>query len=104
MAFGQVQTLGRYQLTRMLGAGGFAAVYLAQDAVLERPVALKVLHPHLAIDADVRARFIREGRALARVQHPNVVHLYDAGEIEGTAYLAMELVVGDSISQCCSSV
>ena len=98
MAFGQVQTLGRYQLTRMLGAGGFAAVYLAQDAVLERPVALKVLHPHLAIDADVRARFIREGRALARVQHPNVVHLYDAGEIEGTAYLAMELVVGDSIA------
>ena len=98
MVRGQPHTMGRYVLREVVGTGGFATVYRAYDAVLDREVALKVLHPHHARDADTRERFVREGRALARVRHPNMVHVYDAGEADGTAYLAMELVEGRSLS------
>ncbi len=91
---GQREAVGRYQIRSELGAGGFATVYRAHDPVLDREVALKVLHQHLARDATVRERFVREGRALARVEHPNVVQVWDCGEADGTAYLAMRLIKG----------
>lgn len=93
-----VRTVGRYRLGAELGTGGFATVYRAQDPVLDRPVALKVLHPHLARDPATRERFVREGRALARVRHPGVVQIFDAGQADGVAYLAMELIEGRSLS------
>ena len=92
-----LRTVGRYQLWEELGAGGFAAVYRAYDPTLDRVVAIKVLHGHLARDRELRARFVREGIALARVRHPNVVQIYDAGDTEDTAYLAMELIEGHSL-------
>src|SRR5918997_5642436 len=90
--------IGRYALHEDLGTGGFATVYRAHDPVLDREIAFKVLHPHLARDAATRDRFVREGRALARIRHPNIVQVYDAGEIDGVVYLAMELVDGHSLA------
>ncbi len=94
MVDGQPLVIGRYEVRAELGAGGFATVYRAYDPALDREVALKVLHAHLAGDPFIRERFLREGRALARVRHPNIVHVYDAGEAGALAYLAMELVEG----------
>jgi serine/threonine-protein kinase len=91
---GQPLVIGRYEVRAELGTGGFATVYRAYDPALDREVALKVLHAHLAGDPLIRERFLREGRALARVRHPNIVHVYDAGEAGALAYLAMELVEG----------
>jgi serine/threonine protein kinase len=86
--------IGRYRIAGEVGLGGFATVYRAHDPTLDRDVAIKVLHPHLARDPRLQERFVREGRALARVRHPNVVQVYDAGEVAGQVYLAMELVPG----------
>ncbi|MBI2761667.1 MAG: protein kinase [Chloroflexi bacterium] len=84
-------------IRQRLGSGGFASVYRAYDPGLDREVALKVLHPHLYGDTNVRERFIREGRALARVRHPNIVVVHEAGEADGAAFLAMELIEGDGL-------
>ena len=92
-------TIGRYEIRQRLGAGGFATVYRAYDPMLDREVALKVLHPHLVSNGPVRERFLREGRALARVRHPNVVVVHEAGETDGGAYLAMELVEGQTLEE-----
>lgn len=91
-------TIGRYDVIAELGRGGFATVYRARDPMLDREVAVKVLHPNLARDPDLRERFVREGRALARVRHPNVVMVFDAGESADAVYLAMELIAGDSLA------
>jgi tRNA A-37 threonylcarbamoyl transferase component Bud32 len=97
--------IGRYQIIGEVGAGGFATVYRARDPMLDREVAVKVLHAHLARDPQLRERFVREGRALARVRHPNVVQIYDAGEVNGPGsgagpvYLAMEFVPGRTLAQ-----
>ncbi|MBI2760146.1 MAG: serine/threonine protein kinase [Chloroflexi bacterium] len=95
--------IGRYQIFAELGAGGFATVYRAYDPVLDRELAIKVLHPHMARDPSVRERFVREGRALARLRHPNIVLVHDAGETDGYAYLAMEFVPGRSLADVLSS-
>lgn len=95
--FQRPRSVGRYEVQGELGAGGFATVYRAYDPKLDRHVALKILHPHHAHDAATRERFVREGRALARVRHPNIVQIHDAGDTEYSAYLAMELVEGRSL-------
>src|SRR3712207_4149849 len=92
------KSVGRYGLLEELGSGGFATVYRAHDPGLDRELALKVLHPHLARDPATRERFVREGRSLARIRHPNIVQVFDAGEADGVVYLAMELVNGHSVS------
>jgi eukaryotic-like serine/threonine-protein kinase len=91
-----VETLagGRYRVERMLGQGGMAAVYLAHDAELERPVAIKVLAEHLASDEAFRQRFLREARMAAKLSHPNIVHVYDQGEEDGRPFIVMEYVEG----------
>jgi|GEM_PF-2424662 len=89
---------GRYELISVLGQGGFATVHRAHDPVLDRDVAIKVLHGYLAGDAQVGERFVREGRALARIRHPNLVQIYDAGTMEGQTFLAMEFVDGRSLA------
>jgi serine/threonine protein kinase len=90
---------GRYRIDDTLGHGGMAVVYLAHDRELGRPVALKLLAVHLAGDGDFRKRFVREARVAARLSHPNVVHVYDAGEDEGRPFIVMEYVPGETLAR-----
>ncbi|MGO2111507.1 MAG: Stk1 family PASTA domain-containing Ser/Thr kinase, partial [Pseudoclavibacter sp.] len=85
---------GRYQIRSLIARGGMATVYVATDLRLERRVAIKIMHDHLAADDNFRARFIREARAAAKLQHPNVVNVYDQGEDQSFAYIVMEYVPG----------
>jgi eukaryotic-like serine/threonine-protein kinase len=88
---------GRYRLIRAIARGGMATVYRARDEVLEREVAVKVLHPDLADDRLFVDRFLREARAAAALAHPNVVAVYDWGEDGEDSYLVMERVDGPSL-------
>jgi eukaryotic-like serine/threonine-protein kinase len=90
---------GKYELLAKLGQGGMGAVYQARDPVLDRMVALKVVSPKLLAEPDTFARFQREARAAARLQHPNIVTIYELGEAEGTLYIAMELLDGTDLAQ-----
>jgi eukaryotic-like serine/threonine-protein kinase len=92
------QVAGRYELDSRLGAGGMSTVFKAQDTVLERPVAVKLLAEHLAQDDAFVARFRREALAAARLQHPNIVQVFDSGEDpeSGRHYIVMEYVDGPS--------
>src|SRR5512139_921876 len=80
-----------------LGRGGFAVVYKARDVELDRIVALKVLRPALGDDPDFVARFKQEARAVARLQHPNIVMVYDAAQIDGQLIIAMQYVEGHTL-------
>ncbi len=87
----------RYRIQRRLARGGMATVYLAHDERLERPVALKIMHPHLAESADFVARFRREARSAARIIHPGVVSIFDQGVIHGQGFLVMEFIDGSNL-------
>lgn len=87
----------RYRIDRKLARGGMATVYIAHDERLDRPIALKVMHPHLAESADFVARFRREARAAARIIHPGVVSVFDQGIVHGQGFLVMELVSGPNL-------
>ena len=87
----------RYRLREQLGRGGMGVVWRARDERLGREVALKVLHPWVADDPELRERFEREAAALARLEHPNVVRLYDVLENDGQTVLVMELVEGEAL-------
>lgn len=88
---------GRYAIQSLLARGGMATVYEAVDLRLDRRVALKIMHPHLASDPGFVARFEREAKSAARLAHPHVVGVYDQGEADGLAYLAMELIPGRTL-------
>jgi serine/threonine protein kinase len=92
-------TLGRYRIIEELGRGAMGAVYRAFDPLIERQVALKTLLPQLPGEEmdEVRERFIREARSAGRLNHPNIVTIFDVGEQEGIAYIAMELLEGRSL-------
>ncbi len=90
---------GRYVLLDELGRGGMASVYRALDEVLDRHVAVKLLHPHLAADTAFLDRFRREARAAAALSHPNVVGVHDWGETDDGAYLILQLVEGPTLRQ-----
>jgi serine/threonine protein kinase len=83
-----------YRIEEQIGRGGMAVVYRASDGRLNRPVALKILAPELASDTGFRQRFIREMRAAAAVDHPNIVPVFDAGEADGALFIAMRYVGG----------
>jgi eukaryotic-like serine/threonine-protein kinase len=89
---------GRYELERSLGSGGMGEVFVATDRTLDRPVALKRLPTALTDDPDARKRFFREAQALARINDPNVVSVFDAGEDDGRPFLVMELVQGATVA------
>ena len=91
--------VGPYRIVRCLGAGAMGEVYLARDSRLDRDVALKLLSPHLGGDDESRARFARETRAVARLDHPNVVALHEVGDHLGRPYLVMQYVDGVSLSE-----
>jgi serine/threonine protein kinase len=85
---------GRYQIRSRIARGGMATVYLATDLRLERRVAIKVMHGHLADDSQFKERFIQEARSAARLAHPNVVNVFDQGQDSDMAYLVMEYLPG----------
>ncbi len=89
---------GRYQLGRRIGAGGMATILRADDPPMERQVAIKVLHRHLADDPEVRTRFKAEARHAASLSHPNIVAVYDQGEAD-LPYIVMELIDGPSLRE-----
>ena len=92
------EVMGRYRLDSRLGAGGMSTVFVALDTVLERRVAVKLLAEHLAEDEAFVVRFRREALAAARLQHPNIVQVYDSGEDapSGRHFIVMEYVNGPS--------
>ena len=97
------QQIGRYRIERLLGAGSMGNVYLAHDADLDRPVAVKTLRD-LALDAEMRdvflSRFQNEARAAARLQHPNIVQIFDVGDDPKVGpYLVFEYVRGHTLKQ-----
>jgi len=90
---------GRYAVLQRIGSGGMADVWLADDTHLQRRVALKVLHARFAQDREFVERFRREAEAAASLQHPNIVAVFDRGEIDGTYYIAMQYLEGRSLKQ-----
>ena len=91
--------LGVYRITDVLGQGGMSVVYKAIHRMTDQVVALKILPPELAVHADLRARFLEEAKALARLEHPNIVRLYHFGEEGGRFVLAMQFVEGVTFEQ-----
>src|SRR5438128_1319731 len=88
---------GRYRVVARVGSGGVADVYLAEDTLLGRKVAVKLLHQHFAEDQEFVERFRREASSAAALSHPNIVAIFDRGEWQGTYYIAMEYVAGRSL-------
>jgi len=89
----------QYEIVRMLGRGGMGVVYLAREVALERAVAIKVLLPGMAADADSQERFRREARTAAKLTHPNIVPLHTSGVVEGMPYFVMGYVRGESLGE-----
>jgi serine/threonine protein kinase/tetratricopeptide (TPR) repeat protein len=92
-------TLGHYRITAKIGEGGMGEVYRAHDERLDRDVAIKVLHEAVAQDADRLARFEREAKAVAKLDHPNILAIHDFGTEEGVTYAVMELLEGESLRE-----
>ncbi len=95
--------LGPYEILAPLGAGGMGEVYRARDAKLGREIAIKVLPPAMASDSDRRQRFEQEARSASALNHPNILTIYDIGEVDGTVYIAMELVEGKTLRELVAS-
>src|SRR5262245_57509994 len=89
----------RYRLIARLGSGGMASVYLARHVMIERLSAIKFLRADLGNDPRYKDRFLREARAVNRINHPNIVEITDYGEADGLAYLVMEYVPGESLEK-----
>src|ERR671933_108138 len=87
----------RYQLEELVGAGGMSSVYRAHDLLLDRKVALKVLHQQYAADEEYVERFRREARAVAMLSHPNIVTVIDRGEHAGRQFIVFEYVEGENL-------
>lgn len=90
---------GRYSLGTPLGAGGMGTVYAGKQLRLDRDVAIKVLDPAIAQNAEAAARFLREAQLLSRIRHPNVIQVLDSGESDGLMYCVMERLVGSDLEQ-----
>src|SRR5438034_2728712 len=91
--------LGPYEVLSPLGAGGMGEVYKARDTRLERTVAIKVLPSHLSKNEEVRQRFEREARTISSLSHPHICALYDVGNQDGTEYLVMEFLEGETLAE-----
>ncbi len=89
----------RYQVTHLIARGGMALVYRAEDKLLNRPVALKILYPELSNDRNFVERFRREAQAAANLSHPNIVPVYDWGEDDGAYFIVMELIEGKTLAE-----
>src|SRR2546421_10491896 len=89
----------RYELEELVGSGGMSSVYRAHDVLLERRVAIKLLHEHFGRDEDHVERFKREARAVAQLSHPNIVTVIDRGERDGRQFIVFEYVEGENLKQ-----
>lgn len=94
-----LKQLGKYEIIDKLGEGGFGAVYLANNTKLKKRVALKVLHPQVASDEMLAAYFEREALALARLEHTNIVRVYDYDQIDGVSFIVMEYIDGTNLDR-----
>ena len=100
MALQAGQAFGNYRIVRLLGEGGFGEVYLAENPLLERRAAVKVLHAGLARDPELVRRFLNEARAASAIRHPNIIEVFDAGLTpEGAPYILMEFLEGVSLQK-----
>src|SRR3954470_14353627 len=90
--------LGPYEVVSALGAGGMGEVYRALDTRLDRSVAIKVLSPQVVSTTNLKERFEREARAISALNHPHICQLYDVGSQDGTEYLVMEFVEGETVA------
>src|SRR5436309_830940 len=93
------RSVGRFRIVAALGSGGMGSVWRAEDSLLGRPVALKLLAASLVASEPARQRFVREARAASRLEHPAIATVYDAGEADGLAYIAYQLVEGETVAQ-----
>src|SRR5579859_5600342 len=91
--------LGPYEIQSPLGVGGMGEVYRAQDTRLDRTVAIKILASHLSSSPEFKHRMEREARAISSLNHPNICHLYDIGSQDGTEYLVMEFLEGETLAE-----
>src|ERR1700727_319285 len=91
--------LGPYEIQSPLGEGGMGEVYRARDTRLDRAVAIKVLVSHLSSSPELKQRMEREAKAISALNHPHICRLYDVGSQDGTEYLVMELLEGETLSQ-----
>ncbi len=89
----------QYRIERELGRGGMGMVFLATDTTLDRPVAVKVMHPDLSVHGSITQRFLAEARMIARLRHPNIVSVHTAGEATGIFYYVMDHVPGESLRE-----
>ncbi len=95
---GEIGRLGPYRVLKQLGVGGMGVVFQAEDVQLKRAVALKVMKPEYGSDRDLNKRFLREARAVAAIDHENIVTIYQVGEDRGTPYIAMQYLRGESLN------
>jgi Tol biopolymer transport system component len=102
MALSPGTRLGPYEIQSVIGAGGMGVVYRARDTRLDRTVAIKILPDALAADPQFRDRFDREARTISQFTHPNICTLYDVGEHDGTSFLVMELLDGETLENRCA--
>ena len=89
-----MSVIGKYEVLEQIGTGSMGTVYRARDTILDREVALKTIRTGTDVDPEIRVRFFREARACARLVHPNIVTVFDLGEADKVAYIAMELLSG----------
>ena len=92
-------TLSHYRIVSKIGAGGMGEVYLAQDTKLDRKVAIKFLHEEFSKDADKLNRFVQEAKAASALNHPNILTVYEIGEVDGKNYIATELIDGQTLRE-----
>ena len=95
--------IGRYEILGTLGSGSMGTVYRARDTMLGREIALKTIRTESSVDPELRERFYQEARACARLQHPNIVTVFDLGEADGMTYIAMELLQGEDLGRIVES-
>jgi serine/threonine protein kinase len=91
--------LGRYEICSKIGEGGMGEVYLAQDTKLDRKVAIKFLNEEFSRDSDKLNRFIQEAKAASALNHPNILTVYEVGEVDGKNYISTELIDGQTLRQ-----
>jgi len=99
MAFPRGTKFGPYEIESLLGAGGMGEVYSARDTRLQRTVAIKILPAHLSSSPDLHARFVQEAKSISALQHPNICVLHDIGSQDGTDFMVMELVAGQTLDK-----
>jgi eukaryotic-like serine/threonine-protein kinase len=103
MALATGTRLGPYEIQSPLGAGGMGEVYRARDTRLDRTVAIKILPTHLSADPEFKQRFEREARTVSSLNHPHICQLFDVGSQDGTEFLVMEFLDGESLRTVCAA-